>query len=234
MLIDSNVYHNLCENEKGSCAAKILRLNLIGQITFAGINVLSLPIGFLRDRMSLRKMVFIGNLITISSVILFGVFIQFRIMDKYFWWIPIVFCVFIGLGQLPTYFATIELFNYFPPKYHGFLNGLLSCAWDLSALVFLLFNIFYFNSNVKNLLIIFGGYTLITCPLLIIFYWKTTSESLENSKQKLSENDKEIPSFRSQCFSKTYISLVIYTSFTMLHFYFFMSVAYDIALKVSK
>lgn len=234
VLLDMKVFVDQCSAE--NCVGQLLRINLIGQITFSALNIFVIPIGFLVDRISLKWMVLIGNIVTLISVASFGIILTFRVLDLYFWWLSIGFFVLIGLSQIPTYFATLDLLSFLPKKYEIFMNACLACAWDLSAVIFMLFNFIYFKNHIP-IIYIFCGYAVIMTPMLLFFAFKfkprlhVTVEEINSSESQILISK---PTLKSQLFSKMYFSMVLYTAVTMLHFYFFMTTIYDQGLSITK
>ncbi|KCV68115.1 hypothetical protein H696_05371 [Fonticula alba] len=159
----------------GPCTAQILRIDLMFTIASFGTNGISPIVGFILDRYGPRLSLMISSVCIAVALVLFSASSSNPAFDMYH------FSSFLlAVGGT---FATIPLMgicNAFP-KRSGLIISCFSGAFDISALIFLIFQLLYQHANVA-ISDLFLGY-LIVPAIMVVFYGTQMPDSTFKASQ---------------------------------------------------
>ncbi|EXU97487.1 hypothetical protein X797_009396 [Metarhizium robertsii] len=141
VLIARGVYHELCAKQHSTCPEQDLRINLLFITASITTNVSSLFAGYVLDKYDRRICTtFAATFLALGS--LFFIFHRhIRFVD------PLIFAnLFLSLGGTFLFLPTFQLSNAFP-KHSGVIVALVTCAFDASSAVFLIYQIIWKATN---------------------------------------------------------------------------------------
>eukprot|EP00927_Polykrikos_kofoidii_P038518 TRINITY_DN328_c0_g1_i1.p1 TRINITY_DN328_c0_g1~~TRINITY_DN328_c0_g1_i1.p1 ORF type:complete len:484 (+),score=46.95 TRINITY_DN328_c0_g1_i1:38-1453(+) len=135
MFVGEGAFHHLCDDGHTVCQEADIQLNLVFTVGFTCICVLSLPGGFVADRMSARISVPLSMMSSVAAFVILAVASSGD--EEWRWYLLFVFVVLLATSQVAQ-FATCQLVETLPKTWRGIGAGLLSGSYGMSSLVPLL------------------------------------------------------------------------------------------------
>jgi MFS family permease len=173
----------------------------------------------------------------------FGTSISHRELDKHFWFVPIFFNVISAIGGA-IFFYCMMGFSRDAPKYAGYIIAVTTCGWDFSTLIYYLFNIVYFKTNL-TLEWIFIGYTSILAIPLFLFSWfiEPPVEELNDEEKRLNVQEERTieaeheylvqKSLSKELFTKKSLFMYLWFLISVLFCYYYLSTILDQAYELT-
>lgn len=161
VLVDNQVYGELCEDGKGYCKASDIRMNFMFTLATVVTNGAALPIGSLLDKFGPQKTAIGGSLVFLLGNVVFGLQMSKGVFDTY-----IIGYVLLALGSPAIFLSQFHLSNAFP-AYSGVILAAITGAFDASSVPYLIYRELYQRlGGVPSIRTFFWVYTAI--PVLII------------------------------------------------------------------
>ncbi|KAA8913194.1 hypothetical protein TRICI_003256 [Trichomonascus ciferrii] len=144
VLIAEGVYGDECSNDElrsGSpvCSEQDLKLNRMFTYSAVLTNIVSLPVGYILDRVGPRKCGMIGAVIIAAGA---GLFSNARSVSEYLVDGYMVGYILLALGGPFVFISCFHLSNSFP-RFSGTILALLTGAFDSSSAVFMFYRLVY-------------------------------------------------------------------------------------------
>jgi MFS family permease len=204
IMIDEGIYANYCQNNTIianqtiiTCLAQEEKLDYMFATTVGLLGVFSYGIGLLQDALGRRVVMVTSGLVLSISCVIFA----FSNSVNFDAFIPSL--LFISLAGMGVYFSSLT-YGVEIPNWGGFIIGLMSASWDVSALIPYFFNILHFQAglSLRILMICFSGFGIPICIFGIFMNTKNvqpvkTSEEPKKSLRELftKENIPQIISY---------------------------------------
>ncbi|KAJ9100515.1 hypothetical protein QFC21_003555 [Naganishia friedmannii] len=119
VLVDNQVYGELCEDGKGYCNASDIRMNFMFTLATVVTNGVALPIGSLLDKFGPQKTAIGGSIVFLLGNVVFGLQMSKGVFDTY-----IIGYVLLALGSPAIFLSQFHLSNAFPAYSGGAIPAL--------------------------------------------------------------------------------------------------------------
>ena len=145
ILEDSGVFDDLCLSDKAGqtgsdCQQQNLELALMFTLASTAVNTASFPVGFFLDRFGPRATMASGSTIFAVGCALFSAARQLS-DDLY-----ILAYMMLAVGGTGVFLSTLHLSCAFP-RYSNFIMAAMTSSFDISTIVFFIFNQIYFDER---------------------------------------------------------------------------------------
>jgi MFS family permease len=182
-MLHEGVYTNLCEGEfkqsnftllNATTQAKVLcveqeeRLDQMFAITAGVIGIMAYVVGVLLDIIKRRAVFIISGIVFGAGSIMFG-YSNSVTFDAY---LPSF--ILIATAGMAIYYASLTYSREVPAS--GFVIGLLSAAWDVSAIVPYFFQLLHFHTG-ASIKALFFSFASTSIPIIIFGFFMDTPNS---------------------------------------------------------
>jgi MFS family permease len=191
IMMNEGIYSNYCHNstiatnqtlstnqtQSVSCIEQEEKLDRMFAVTVGVLGILAYAVGLLLDLLKRKATMIISGVVLALSSVAFA----FSDSERFDAFTPSF--IFLSTAGMAVYYSSLT-YGSEVPRWGGFIIGLLSASWDVSALVPYFFHVLHFNAGL-SLRIMFLCFAASGIPVIIFGFFMDAKKSEPQPKESI-------------------------------------------------